>query len=504
MSVLLGTWMADPATGEHVEAEVVHVIVMARTDRRKDRVEVGYEQLAEAEELASALKNASGQDIRIIGWFHSHPHITVLPSHVDIRTQAQYQAMDAGFFGLICAVFQDDLKQQSGRVALTAFQSVPAFAAVRGGGGEGEGSSMARGLAQVENEPFLPFDAAAGEAGSGFVCKRVPISLLPVSPLSPLWAWRGETSTSYSDRACDAMRCLVSLQEVLMREERYFYECAVRANLRNNSQGGAGRGARDVSIRESSQGRIGAVHALHNAAIYSRALSSLLEESALPLANTLESVLLNLRREVRRVRRSTEGLEGDLPSERAPPTERDEEGEARGGNGGEMMDVEGPYQQASLLGGNTARKEKAGASSSPPPPSPYSASILASSRPKILRRAAEGSFMQSLLQEEGLRGEVRVSLVREYPSGGGIDGNISGFGEWALEVGKLRGRLTRLYESGGNMMSFGLAGARKGCEVQNERIVQLLGSDDLVSFWCRRVKPIVCPTATIYEQASPR
>jgi hypothetical protein len=69
------------------------VVALARTDRRKDRVEVGYEELAAAEERASALTAATGVETRIIGWVHSHPHITVLPSHVDLRTQAQYQQM---------------------------------------------------------------------------------------------------------------------------------------------------------------------------------------------------------------------------------------------------------------------------------------------------------------------------------------------------------------------------------------------------------------------------
>ncbi len=92
----------DPRThptlspAQAIEAEVRHVVALARTDRRKDRVEVGYEQLAAAEERASALTAATGVETRIIGWVHSHPHITVLPSHVDLRTQAQYQQMVRG------------------------------------------------------------------------------------------------------------------------------------------------------------------------------------------------------------------------------------------------------------------------------------------------------------------------------------------------------------------------------------------------------------------------
>lgn len=85
-----------------------YIMVMSRTDRRKDRVEVGYAQLAEASVLAEKLSQATGEPLNVIGWYHSHPHITVLPSHVDIRTQATYQMMDPRWVGLIVAVFQED------------------------------------------------------------------------------------------------------------------------------------------------------------------------------------------------------------------------------------------------------------------------------------------------------------------------------------------------------------------------------------------------------------
>lgn len=43
--------------------------------------------------------------MRVIGWYHSHPHITVLPSHVDVRTQGSYQMLDEGFIGIILSTF---------------------------------------------------------------------------------------------------------------------------------------------------------------------------------------------------------------------------------------------------------------------------------------------------------------------------------------------------------------------------------------------------------------
>lgn len=60
----------------------------------------------------------------VIGWYHSHPHITVFPSHVgelleqmhikapsywhdslDLKTQLSQQLMDEKFFGIIVSCF---------------------------------------------------------------------------------------------------------------------------------------------------------------------------------------------------------------------------------------------------------------------------------------------------------------------------------------------------------------------------------------------------------------
>ncbi|KAI3749959.1 hypothetical protein L2E82_20581 [Cichorium intybus] len=64
-----------------------------------------------------------GRTTRVIGWYHSHPHITVLPSHVDVRTQAMYQLLDSGFIGLIFSCFNGD-QYKIGRIQVTAFQSL--------------------------------------------------------------------------------------------------------------------------------------------------------------------------------------------------------------------------------------------------------------------------------------------------------------------------------------------------------------------------------------------
>lgn len=93
-----------------------------RSDRRKDRVETNPEQLAAATAKAERISVAIGRTTRVIGWYHSHPHITVFPSHVDVRTQGMYQLLDPGFIGLIFSCFSEDTNKV-GRIQATAFQA---------------------------------------------------------------------------------------------------------------------------------------------------------------------------------------------------------------------------------------------------------------------------------------------------------------------------------------------------------------------------------------------
>ncbi|ESQ27055.1 hypothetical protein EUTSA_v10018648mg [Eutrema salsugineum] len=94
----------------------------SRSDRQKDRVETNPEQLAAASAQADRMTISTGRTTRVIGWYHSHPHITVLPSHVDVRTQAMYQLLDSGFIGLIFSCFSED-SNKVGRIQVIAFQS---------------------------------------------------------------------------------------------------------------------------------------------------------------------------------------------------------------------------------------------------------------------------------------------------------------------------------------------------------------------------------------------
>lgn len=91
------------------------VIVLRRSDKQSDRVEISPEQLSAASTEAERLAVEVDRPMRVLGWYHSHPHITVWPSHVDVRTQAMYQMMDPGFVGLIFSVFIEDKNTKQNR-----------------------------------------------------------------------------------------------------------------------------------------------------------------------------------------------------------------------------------------------------------------------------------------------------------------------------------------------------------------------------------------------------
>ena len=72
-----------------------------------------------ASEFAESLAGAR----RVLGWYHSHPQITVPPSRVDTATQATYQTMDQDFVGLIFSVFVWDKKTYTDHKEVIAFQT---------------------------------------------------------------------------------------------------------------------------------------------------------------------------------------------------------------------------------------------------------------------------------------------------------------------------------------------------------------------------------------------
>ncbi|XP_077268467.1 lys-63-specific deubiquitinase BRCC36 [Temnothorax americanus] len=104
-------------------AKISAVIILRRLDKKKDRVEISSEQLLKAAAEAERLTVELNRPMRVLGWYHSHPHITVCPSHVDVRTQATYQTMDHSFVGLIFSVFSEGKESKEHEIFLNCFQS---------------------------------------------------------------------------------------------------------------------------------------------------------------------------------------------------------------------------------------------------------------------------------------------------------------------------------------------------------------------------------------------
>jgi len=109
-------------------------VVLKRKDKRPDRVEISPEDLSlgmkHADDL-NQLVNVGSPDggdvdehqIRILGWYHSHPNITVWPSHVDLGTQDRFQMMDGDFVGLIFATYLGSADKTTHNNELVAFQA---------------------------------------------------------------------------------------------------------------------------------------------------------------------------------------------------------------------------------------------------------------------------------------------------------------------------------------------------------------------------------------------
>ncbi|KAI8435018.1 hypothetical protein MSG28_003450 [Choristoneura fumiferana] len=63
---------------------IVSSVILRRLDKKPDRVEISEEQLVQATLRAEELAAEVGRPLRVVGWYHSHPHITVWPSHIQI------------------------------------------------------------------------------------------------------------------------------------------------------------------------------------------------------------------------------------------------------------------------------------------------------------------------------------------------------------------------------------------------------------------------------------
>ena len=93
--------------------------VIRRLTKQRDRVEIDNRDLIAGAEFAESLPGS----LSVFGWYHSHPHNTVHPSHVDLATRASYQTMNKNFVGLIFSVFNYDPKTGIDTREVTAFQA---------------------------------------------------------------------------------------------------------------------------------------------------------------------------------------------------------------------------------------------------------------------------------------------------------------------------------------------------------------------------------------------
>ena len=120
---IMGLLIGEMKKEENV-LEILSFKINLRMDKKPDRVEISPDQMINATEAAEDLaKKLNRPNICVVGWYHSHPNITVWPSHVDLRTQYNYQRLDEHFVGLIFAVFNVAQTNLAHSYEMISFQS---------------------------------------------------------------------------------------------------------------------------------------------------------------------------------------------------------------------------------------------------------------------------------------------------------------------------------------------------------------------------------------------
>ncbi|KAL5962059.1 Lys-63-specific deubiquitinase BRCC36 [Taenia solium] len=103
--------------------QIYTAIPFRRSTHLRDRVEVGDEDIVLGAQKADELGQRLGENLCVLGWYHSHPHITVQPSDEDNRTQAPYEKLNPSFFGLIVSVFDNDDANKQQTIKIACFRS---------------------------------------------------------------------------------------------------------------------------------------------------------------------------------------------------------------------------------------------------------------------------------------------------------------------------------------------------------------------------------------------
>ncbi|GIX94305.1 hypothetical protein CEXT_391991 [Caerostris extrusa] len=225
--------------GEVDENRVAHVsavVLLRRSDKRKDRVEISPEQLSsastEAERLACILK----RPIRVIGWYHSHPKLTVWPSPIDVNTQDNYQFMDEGFIGMIFSVFNDDPNKKTNiehRSRISMYRALELF------GG------------RIQMTCFQAQSILLDDCNIDKKRVDIPIHLVPASSISSV-----------------CMNALIQLPRFLCQEEQLAYQITNQVPL-------------DYLTR------------LHNSSVYVKSMGRIAEVICGPLLKMLEERIIN-------------------------------------------------------------------------------------------------------------------------------------------------------------------------------------------------------------------
>ncbi|XP_039128880.1 lys-63-specific deubiquitinase BRCC36-like [Dioscorea cayenensis subsp. rotundata] len=202
-------------------------IQMMRYDHRKDRVKTNPKPLAAASLQDEKMTLTTGSTTQVIGWYHPHPHITILPSHVDVRTQAMYQLLDAGSIRLTLSCFSEDAKKV-GRIQVIVFQSMNRDAWKQRDRGNSlvayTGDSTFDTIADTDCMDMTPSMQEALHlsnlevSGAEYVRKEVPLKVVPAIPLLKL----EHPLNSFTD-----------LQEELFKEDQAAYKEAISHNVQD-------------------------------------------------------------------------------------------------------------------------------------------------------------------------------------------------------------------------------------------------------------------------------
>lgn len=271
------------------------VSIHVRSDRRKDRVEISPEQQSASAEEAERLSARIGRQTRVVGWYHSHPHLTVFPSHVDVRTQWSYQTMERHFIGLIFGCFEKNhlakaslasiaekdkaAHQAVGRLQLIAFQSVDC---------EGKNTR-----ASTESKEL------ATHTGVRYQRLEVPICVLPLKQLHPLWS---EKKDAHSVLLQASLQNLLQLTTTFVKEERRsFYDLTYGTppptipNIPCSNTppapptAGSPSKGEPLYLSVSPPCQVHPLATVHNGAIYFSTVCKLLEHMCFPLVQSLHS-----------------------------------------------------------------------------------------------------------------------------------------------------------------------------------------------------------------------